>query len=84
MSKRKKFEKIHISRMGYDLSKFYTAPRRKRERTESEAMKSNEKPFQRWSTREAIGGAMISKEPAPVLLKSQTFARIAERIEHEP
>ena len=37
MSKRKKFGKVHVSRMGYDLSKFYTPPRRKRERTESEA-----------------------------------------------
>lgn len=37
MSKRKKFGKVHVSRMGYDLSKFYIPPRRKRERTESEA-----------------------------------------------
>lgn len=37
MSKRKKFGKVHVSRMGYDLSKFYMPPRRKRERTESEA-----------------------------------------------
>lgn len=29
MSKRKKFGKVHISRMGYDLSKFYTPPKRK-------------------------------------------------------
>lgn len=43
MSKRKKFGKVHISRMGYDLSKFYTAPRRKRERSLSEPRESKEK-----------------------------------------
>lgn len=42
MSKRKKFGKVHISRMGYDLSKFYTAPRRKRARTESEQRERKE------------------------------------------
>lgn len=42
MSKRKKFGKVHISRMGYDLSKFYTVPRRKRERTEDGAPENRE------------------------------------------
>lgn len=42
MSKHKKFGKVHISRMGYDMSKFYTAPRRKRERTENELRESKE------------------------------------------
>lgn len=43
MSKHKKFGKVHISRMGYDLSKFYKAPRRKRERSLSEPRESKEK-----------------------------------------
>ena len=42
MSRHKKFGKVHISRMGYDMSKFYTAPRRKRERTENELRESKE------------------------------------------
>lgn len=46
MSKRKKFGKVHISRMGYDLSKFYTAPRRKRARSLSEPRESKEKAAQ--------------------------------------
>lgn len=43
MSKHKKFGKVHISRMGYDLSKFYTAPRRKRAQTENEQRENKEK-----------------------------------------
>ena len=43
MSKHKKFGKVHISRMGYDLSKFYTAPRRKRARSLIEPRESKEK-----------------------------------------
>lgn len=55
MSKHKKFGKVHISRMGYDLSKFYTAPRRKRERSLSEPRESKEKAAQGVSSTQSGG-----------------------------